>query len=305
MFSRSVRMTQPQRVGFASGRFSWFSSGVSSAGPTVKSGINSLRLSAIEAERKKVKKRIGRGQGSGTGKTSGKGHKGQKARSGTGKPGRGFEGGQTKAAKRQGNVRGRSVYDGRRSTDADMPVVRLSVLAAELRRRVAEQDNASSSAPLILTIADLVSARLVRPSRVVRGGGVKVVSDAKWWIPVASEAAKESEAPVLDVSVPANAIVEVTDASKSVVQHFAEANAQLHKVFYNRLGLQVMTAPHRFADRLVPRFCSVPEEAAARGMIHPSQAPSATARPDLPQPSLPYDADAADAADAADEPRNN
>ena len=39
------------------------------------------------------KKRIGRGHGSGTGKTSGKGHKGQNARSGGGvKPG--FEGGQ-------------------------------------------------------------------------------------------------------------------------------------------------------------------------------------------------------------------
>jgi len=39
------------------------------------------------------KKRLGRGPGSGTGKTSGKGHKGQKARSGGGvRPG--FEGGQ-------------------------------------------------------------------------------------------------------------------------------------------------------------------------------------------------------------------
>ena len=41
----------------------------------------------------KTKKRIGRGPGSGTGKTAGKGHKGQNARSGGGvKPG--FEGGQ-------------------------------------------------------------------------------------------------------------------------------------------------------------------------------------------------------------------
>ncbi|MEA3362067.1 MAG: 50S ribosomal protein L15 [Thermodesulfobacteriota bacterium] len=41
----------------------------------------------------KSRKRIGRGPGSGTGKTSGKGHKGQNARSGGGvKPG--FEGGQ-------------------------------------------------------------------------------------------------------------------------------------------------------------------------------------------------------------------
>ena len=40
------------------------------------------------------RKRIGRGIGSGTGKTAGKGHKGQKARTG-GKIRRGFEGGQT------------------------------------------------------------------------------------------------------------------------------------------------------------------------------------------------------------------
>ena len=41
----------------------------------------------------KAPKRVGRGHGSGTGKTSGKGHKGQKARSGGGvRPG--FEGGQ-------------------------------------------------------------------------------------------------------------------------------------------------------------------------------------------------------------------
>ncbi len=41
----------------------------------------------------RARKRIGRGIGSGTGKTSGKGHKGQKARAGKGMPA-GFEGGQ-------------------------------------------------------------------------------------------------------------------------------------------------------------------------------------------------------------------
>ncbi len=43
---------------------------------------------------KKPRRRVGRGVGSGLGKTSGKGHKGQKARSGGGVR-RGFEGGQT------------------------------------------------------------------------------------------------------------------------------------------------------------------------------------------------------------------
>ena len=46
------------------------------------------------AVEKKDRKRLGRGIGSGNGKTAGKGHKGQKARSGGGVR-RGFEGGQT------------------------------------------------------------------------------------------------------------------------------------------------------------------------------------------------------------------
>ena len=46
------------------------------------------------AVKKQSRKRLGRGIGSGLGKTSGKGHKGQKARSGGGVR-RGFEGGQT------------------------------------------------------------------------------------------------------------------------------------------------------------------------------------------------------------------
>ena len=49
-------------------------------------------LSPVEGSKKSAK-RIGRGHGSGWGKTSGKGHKGQKARSGSGMR-LGFEGGQ-------------------------------------------------------------------------------------------------------------------------------------------------------------------------------------------------------------------
>ena len=46
------------------------------------------------AQKNKTRTRVGRGIGSGLGKTSGRGHKGQKARSGGGVR-RGFEGGQT------------------------------------------------------------------------------------------------------------------------------------------------------------------------------------------------------------------
>ena len=54
-----------------------------------------MKLGELKPATKKVSRKIvGRGIGSGTGKTSGKGHKGQKARSGGGVR-RGFEGGQT------------------------------------------------------------------------------------------------------------------------------------------------------------------------------------------------------------------
>ena len=51
-----------------------------------------MQLNQLKSDNKKSKKRIGRGIGSGTGKTSTKGHKGQKARSGVAI--KGFEGGQ-------------------------------------------------------------------------------------------------------------------------------------------------------------------------------------------------------------------
>lgn len=53
----------------------------------------------------KPRKRVGRGHGSGTGKTSGRGHKGQGARSG-GKPGPAYEGGQTPVHMRMRKLRG-------------------------------------------------------------------------------------------------------------------------------------------------------------------------------------------------------
>mgnify|MGYP001383248553 CR=1 FL=1 len=53
--------------------------------------LHNLRAPA-GANRKR--KRVGRGESSGWGKTAGRGHKGQGARSGKGKPGPGFEGGQ-------------------------------------------------------------------------------------------------------------------------------------------------------------------------------------------------------------------
>ena len=63
--------------------------------------MNSMHLNTLApvAGSKKAKKRVGRGIGSGLGKTAGRGHKGLKSRSG-GKVKPGFEGGQMPLQKR-------------------------------------------------------------------------------------------------------------------------------------------------------------------------------------------------------------
>ena len=68
-------------------------------------------LSPADGSKRDVK-RIGRGHGSGQGKTAGKGHKGQKARSGGGvRPG--FEGGQMPAYRRLPKLKGFQIINQR------------------------------------------------------------------------------------------------------------------------------------------------------------------------------------------------
>ena len=55
--------------------------------------VNNMKLVNCFCKTSKNRKRVGRGVGSGYGRTSGRGHKGYKARSGSSV--RGFEGGQT------------------------------------------------------------------------------------------------------------------------------------------------------------------------------------------------------------------
>jgi len=71
-----------------------------------------LNLSNLKpAQAQKDRKRIGRGLGSGKGRTSGRGHKGQKARAGSHKMPAGFEGGQMPIDMRVGKLRGNTSAD--------------------------------------------------------------------------------------------------------------------------------------------------------------------------------------------------
>jgi large subunit ribosomal protein L15 len=71
-----------------------------------------LNLSTLKpAQARKDRKRIGRGLGSGKGRYSGRGIKGQKSRSGSGKMRAGFEGGQMPIAMRLPKLRGSTSKD--------------------------------------------------------------------------------------------------------------------------------------------------------------------------------------------------
>src|ERR1041385_8201237 len=71
-----------------------------------------LSLSTLKpAQARKDRKRVGRGLGSGKGRYSGRGIKGQKARSGSHKMRAGFEGGQMPAYMRMGKQRGSTSKD--------------------------------------------------------------------------------------------------------------------------------------------------------------------------------------------------
>jgi large subunit ribosomal protein L15 len=71
-----------------------------------------LSLSSLKpAQARKDRKRVGRGLGSGKGRTSGRGIKGQKARAGSHKMPAGFEGGQMPIDMRLGKLRGNTSAD--------------------------------------------------------------------------------------------------------------------------------------------------------------------------------------------------
>src|SRR6478752_6873016 len=71
-----------------------------------------LNLSNLKpAQARKARKRIGRGLGSGKGRYSGRGIKGQKSRAGSHKMPSGFEGGQMPIDMRTGKLRGNTSAD--------------------------------------------------------------------------------------------------------------------------------------------------------------------------------------------------
>nr|CAA6829498.1 MAG: LSU ribosomal protein L15p (L27Ae) [uncultured Thiotrichaceae bacterium] len=121
-----------------------------------------MKLNTLQPAKgsRKLRTRVGRGIGSGLGKTGGRGHKGQKSRSG-GLPKIGFEGGQMPLQRRLPKV-GFSSRIGRRTAE-----VRLSELAK------VEGDVISLET---LKVANVIGARTLQAKIILSGSVEKSVT---------------------------------------------------------------------------------------------------------------------------------
>ena len=127
-----------------------------------------LNLSNLKpAQARKDRKRVGRGMGSGKGRYSGRGIKGQKSRSGSHKMRAGFEGGQMPAYMRMGKQRGST------SKDA-MPIGPFRTYVWNVNvRDLARFDAGTEVTPELLKESGLV-ASLNEARRTITEGGAYV-----------------------------------------------------------------------------------------------------------------------------------
>ncbi|KAG2189091.1 hypothetical protein INT44_004233 [Umbelopsis vinacea] len=161
--------------------------------------------------------RLGRGPGYGKGKTAGRGHKGQKARSGNGPPRPWFEGGQTPLVKRMPK---RGFVNQHAKKYQPVNLERLQHWIQEGRL-----DTTS------ITMADLLDSRCIHKIE----DGVKLLADG----------AEEFNVPVH---------IEVSRASQKAIQAIEKAGGSVTCRYYNALGLRVVTRPEKWGYRSLPKF---------------------------------------------------
>ena len=125
------------------------------------------------------RKRLGRGPGSGTGKTSGKGHKGSKARTGHGGPGGGkphFEGGQMPITRR---LPKRGFTNPFREESQIIRLDEIAQMSGEVTRESlieAGLVNANKGAVKVLANGDITAAVTVKGLKVSAGAREKIVA---------------------------------------------------------------------------------------------------------------------------------
>jgi large subunit ribosomal protein L15 len=175
-------------------------------------------------------RRVGRGIGSSKGKTAGRGHKGQKARSGGG-PKPGFEGGQTPLRLR---VPKRGFHN---------PFTRV-YHPLNLHRLQEWIETGRLDASQVITMKDLRDSGAVRKQI---SDGVKLLADG-------------AEDFTLKVDL------QITAASSAAREAIEKAGGSVTTVYYNKLGLRALTQPEWFdkKGRVLPRPARPPPKLAAR-----------------------------------------
>lgn len=160
-------------------------------------------------------RRVGRGIGSSKGKTCGRGHKGQKARSGRSGPRPYFEGGQTPLHKRIPKRGFTNVHA------TPMVPVNVGVLQDYI-----DMGRLKVSPDTVLTIKDLCDAGITKKSSVKYG--VKLLSKGKERLRDAIR-------------------IDVSRASKSAIEAIESIEGgRVTSVHYNRIALKALLKPERF-----------------------------------------------------------
>lgn len=206
--------------------------------------IEFLRLNNLHDNPGAVKKkrRVGRGIGSSKGKTCGRGHKGQKSRSGGSIPPT-FEGGQTKFYKL---LPKRGMTNKRHGT----PMTPLNLDTLQNYIDMGRIDTSRS-----ITLRDLQLAGLFKANAVKHG--VKLLASGK-------EQLKQP----LDLWI--------SRASEAAINAVENTGGQVTTVHYNSLALRVLMRPHRFEGKYIRQARPPPKWQPyytcwkTRGYLHPA-----------------------------------
>ncbi|GAA5821206.1 hypothetical protein JCM11251_004512 [Rhodosporidiobolus azoricus] len=195
--------------------------------PTSRAAFPSARSYATEASHlgnlspapgsSSKRKRIGRGIGSGRGGTSGRGHKGQGARSGNGKPKAHFEGGQTPLTRRYPKVGFTN------PNKEDLVPLNLDRLQHWIDRGLIDP-----SQPI--TMKELYETRCIHSVK----DGVKLLGDG----------AEYFTTPNLHIIV--------SKASQSAINAIEKLDGRLIARYENRLTLRALTRPASFYAKNLP-----------------------------------------------------
>mmetsp|Transcript_17512 Transcript_17512/g.40226 ORF Transcript_17512/g.40226 Transcript_17512/m.40226 type:complete len:335 (+) Transcript_17512:120-1124(+) len=183
--------------------------------------VSVLKLNMLQQNPGAVKKkrRVGRGIGSSKGKTSGRGHKGTKARAGGSVP-LTFEGGQTpfyKLLPKRGFTNKRH--------KADMVSLNIGTLQDYIDMGRLPVDKTNDDSVPVWNMKDLLDAGMFTTSSVK--SGIKLLAEGK----------ERLKTPFK---------LEISRASESAIDAVEAIGGEVTTVHYNRLALRALLKPHKF-----------------------------------------------------------